>query len=517
MAEGGGGGIIGGIDPRLRIVIAVIAVLFIAGILFLFRSCGTKDPNAGYTVIYSNLDLKDAANVITQLKTLKIPYQIRENGSSVAVLKEKADEARLGLAEKNLPTGGSVGWEIFDQSRLGTTDFDRRIQFVRAISGELSRTIKRIEVIEDARIQIVIPQTSLFEVAKAPVTASVLLQLKKGRQLTNEQISGIIYLVANSVENLRAENVTIVDVYGNMLSGGPLGKEATIESVSEIKQAQAVEIPILPTREVVLPKVQPSIVIGTKEAVVSATKEIISVMVPVKKILTPEEKVLTGAKAKEELENLFSIKIQKLVNNFYPPNSILVKAIVDIEEAPVVIPYRKKYRRYYRKRTDLKVEKKERIKKIAVIVLVDNRFSLTSNLRKTTLNTIASAISFDKKRGDKITIAQVPFHYATEYPTARKIVEKLPVKEESSLKEKFSALLKQTVIKASIGVLLAIIIIVFAAKRFLGRKRKPNPIPPQEEAGKKSQAIAEIRSYVAQSPEKIAELLKKWLSEEEAA
>lgn len=554
---GEGGGFLGGIDSRIRIVIAVVAVLSFVLILFLFRSCGKKDPNAGYTVIYSHLDLKDAAGVITQLKALKIPFQIRENGTSVAVLKEKADEARLGLAEKNLPTGGSVGWEIFDQSRLGTTDFDRRIQFVRAVSGELARTIKRIEAVDDARVQIVIPQTSLFEAAKAPVTASVLLQIRKGRELTNQQIVGIIRLVANSVENLRPENVTIVDVFGNMLSSGALEKEATREAASETKEGLAIEVPIFGTLEAGISLLAPPITISTKEGQAlstiegkaAGTKEAVSVQVPIKRALTAEEKILSSLKAKEELENLFSSKIQKLVNNFYPPNSILVKATVDIEEVPVIIQkeilpkpiFKRVYRnkRYYRikvipkkkmfVKAASKTEKKEKIKKVSVIVLVDNRFALTDSIRNATLNTISNAVSYNKARGDRITLAQVPFHYATEYSgPEKKAGAKIPIKEGGSLRDKVAGVLGRTFFLASIGAIALIGLGVFAARKILaGRKEAAfgQPIekePPfasktKEEIGKKTQIISDMRAYVAQSPEKIAELLKKWLSEEEAA
>jgi flagellar M-ring protein FliF len=180
------------------------------------------------------LDLKDAALVITRLKDLKIPYQIKDNGHAIAVPKAKADEARLGLAAKNLPGGGTVGWEIFDQSKLGATDFDRRIQFVRAISGELARTINRINVIEDARVQIVIPETKLFEVSTAPVTASVLLKMKAGESLTRNQVNWIVRLVAGSVENLKPQNVTIIDTNGNILSGTAYRSVAAPEQEEQV-------------------------------------------------------------------------------------------------------------------------------------------------------------------------------------------------------------------------------------------------------------------------------------------
>ena len=206
------------ISNRL-LFIAVGAVILLAVLFFAwsFRGCVPGVRERGYQVIYSNLDLKDAADVVARLKELKITYELRSNGTAIAVPKDSADEARLGLAEDNLPTGGVVGWEIFNETRMGTTDFDRRIQLIRAISGELSRTIRRIRGVENARVQIVLPETRLFEVTKTPATAAVLLRLAPGFKIKRSQIKGIIHLVASSVENLQIENVTVVDESGNIL------------------------------------------------------------------------------------------------------------------------------------------------------------------------------------------------------------------------------------------------------------------------------------------------------------
>ncbi|MFH1361189.1 MAG: flagellar basal-body MS-ring/collar protein FliF, partial [bacterium] len=224
MAEPGapltaGGGRAGFDFRRILLVAGIVVIILVTlGVLFI-RGCASSSRSVkGYSVIYSNLNLKDAANAIARLKELAIPYEIRDEGQAIAVPKDKADQARLGLAEKNLPAGGVVGWEIFDESKLGATDFDRRIQLIRAISGELSRTIQRIQAVEDARVQIVLPETRLFAETVAPVTASVMLRLRPGGELTAAKINGIVHLVASSVENLQTENVTVIDNTGRILT-----------------------------------------------------------------------------------------------------------------------------------------------------------------------------------------------------------------------------------------------------------------------------------------------------------
>jgi flagellar biosynthesis/type III secretory pathway M-ring protein FliF/YscJ len=292
-------------------IATVVTVVFFTFFVVGLRSCSIS-PGQGTdqsklpanVVIYSNLDLKDSALVIVRLKELKIPYQIRDEGRSIAVPRGRADEARLGLAEKNLPAGGTVGWEIFDQARLGATDFDRRIQFIRAISGELARTINRISAVEDARVQIVIPETKLFEVAKAPVTASVLLKLKPGETLSQRQVNGIMYLVAGSVENLKPENITLVDTNGNMLSG------------AENIPAEAEEA--APAR---------------MEEKVIVEKE--------------EEKAALGVQAKLDLENTLTSKSQSMLNRLYPPNVTIARVSIDsiqTRKTTVIILVDKKFK-----------------------------------------------------------------------------------------------------------------------------------------------------------------------------
>lgn len=510
---------------RLLIMASVVVVIALLFVLSFVRSCGVRDPYSGYVVIYSNLDLRDAANVVTQLKTLKIPYQTRESGRSIAVPKDKADDARLGLAEKNLPTGGSVGWEIFDTSKLGTTDFDRRIQFIRALSGELSRTISRIDSVQDARVQIVMPETTLFEVTKVPVTASVLLQIKPGRQLSKEQINGIVRLVANSVENLRTENVSIVDVFGNILSGPDAITLESGASMSSALPPQPKEIFETPkTQEVPVENIIPKT--PSQEQKAAQVAEIVSKeveIVPAEELLprTPEEKALAKIKAKEALEDSLSSKAQMLVNRFYPPNSILVKVSLELDEYNVKAkkPVPVKTKKMIANKKKVNGVLKENIKKMTVIVLVDNRFNLTPKLRKTTIDMIASSLSYHPARGDKIVVRQVPFHYATAPRSGSLSGEN----QFSSEKEKteitasvFSSIVRHKILL--FWLVAAMVLVVFIRRLSAGRKRSKVEVKPplkQETSQQKGASVDQIREAVSRSPEKVAKLLEKWMSEDE--
>lgn len=465
-----------GFDIRRMLLLGgVVVVIVFAGIFFFVRGClPATQGSDGSTIIYSNLDLKDAANVVARLKELNVPYELRDQGRAIAVPKNKADEARIGLAEENLPAGGVVGWEIFDEARLGATDFDRRIQLIRAISGELSRTIGRIEAIEDARVQIVIPETRLFAAEAAPVTASVMLRLRPGAELSLGKINGIVHLVASSVENLIIENVTVIDDTGRILSAK--GLEVT-ELIAPAEAETIVEEEIEPAPETVEVTEEVATAVATQPA------------------MSMEERILLKVRAKKELEADLSGKAQEIVNRFYPLNSVIVKVNVDTEEYEED-PYA----------DDLK------IKRLITAVLVDNRVDLSAQLKNSTYKSVAAAIGYNRKRGDRIVLQLVPFHLATPPPEVVKVEI-----EETPLPEKKPAMINYV----SLGFLLLGIVAVIALVVFVRRmfKRKPEVAPVgksvirQTVSPEKMSSLENIKSMTERNPERIAELLKNWLTE----
>jgi len=446
----------------------VVTVVFFTFLLIGIRSCSApreKEKPAeqvklsANVVIYSNLDLKDAALVITRLKELKIPYQIKDEGRSIAVARARADEARLGLAEKNLPGGGTVGWEIFDQTKLGATDFDRRIQFIRAISGELSRTINRINAVEDARVQIVIPETQLFEVTKAPVTASVLLKLKPGESLTAKQVNGIVYLVAGSVENLKHENVTIIDVDGNILNGVGNKEVPTVRKETEIAAAPKEEMPA--------------------EVVVEKTVE--------------EGKVANEAQAKLELEEALTSKVQSLLNNIFPPNITISRVNLDSLQR----------------------------RKTTVIILVDKKFKVSSAIKRTTFDAVSAAVGYEKNRGDRIIMKSVTFRAAGMPQVTKKTEAAKPSALITALKSVYRKYGGGRIIFAGIILAVVMLSLLFAVLRSATRSSIPSEQPPAEtelERGEKEEEIIpvveQMKASAVQNPAQVAELIKTWLAEE---
>ena len=203
-----------GLPPARRasfvgLSVAVLAATF--GLLF-----WVQRPQ--YATLLGKLDATDAGAVVDYLKGAKIPYRIADDGTTIEVAKGQLYEARMALAARGLPQGGAIGFEIFDKQTLGMTDFVQRLDFQRALQGELARTIMGLSAVEAARVHLALPERSLFVGEDRRPSASVVLKLKPGRSLTPEQVSGVANLVASSVERLTPDDVTIVDVSGQVLS-----------------------------------------------------------------------------------------------------------------------------------------------------------------------------------------------------------------------------------------------------------------------------------------------------------
>ncbi len=469
---------------RILLLGGVVVVIIFAVLFFFFRGCvpAARGPS-GYTTIYSNLDLRDAANVIARLKELGIPYEIKDEGRAIAVPKERASDARLGLAEENLPAGGVVGWEIFDEARLGATDFDRRIQLIRAISGELSRTIRRIEAVEDARVQIVLPETRLFAETVAPVTASVMLRLKPGAELSPEKVNGIVHLVASSVENLQPENVTVVDDTGRILTVEgivPLPEKAAPPEVVTVPE----KIVVMPEEIAVTPEVTPEV---TAVATLPA--------------LTPEERALLKVQAKKRLEIDLAGKAQEILNRFYPPNSVIVKINLEFKNSS--------------KEAVEKETEELKIEKLSAIILVDNRVDITPELKHSTFKAVAAAIGYDRERGDRIILQKVPFHLATPPPEViRAEVEKVFPPRVEKLKPliSFDWLRNYFWLIGIVGALLIVFLILRRVRRKPEVAKYEAPEAERRAGAEEMSTLEKIKSISERNPERIAELLKRWLT-----
>ncbi|GHV42134.1 hypothetical protein FACS1894187_24220 [Synergistales bacterium] len=171
-----------------------------------------------YEPLYAGLEVNDQAAIVAYLKENNIPYQLDSISNAILLPQGQIYEARLALAQEGLPKGTSTGFEIFDDSKMGMSEFQQKIAYIRAREGELQRTIAQLDSVEFSKVSIIIPEERLFLAQQRPSTASVLLKLRAGSQLGSPQIKAILHLVSRSVDGLLPENVTIVDTTGRILS-----------------------------------------------------------------------------------------------------------------------------------------------------------------------------------------------------------------------------------------------------------------------------------------------------------
>lgn len=196
-------------------------IALIAGVSAVFlalMAVATYRPQARYEVAYTNLSQDDKNAMMAFMKKSNIK-DFRLEGDAIAFPEEKALDYKMQLAQEGLPNNGiNTGWEKFDERAFGMTDFDQRVNKLRAIQGEISRTINRLEPVASSRVHIVMPDPAVFAEDKKPTTASISLKLKAGKTLTQRQIQGILHLAARAVEGLEPQNIAIVDQDGNMLT-----------------------------------------------------------------------------------------------------------------------------------------------------------------------------------------------------------------------------------------------------------------------------------------------------------
>ena len=213
-------------SKRQRYIMLGSALAILVAIIGLSAWYGNKPD---MVPLFTNMEAKDAGEVAAKLKESKINYEVQETkqGTTILVPSKNVHDARLDLASQGLPRGNK-GFEIFDDSKLGVTEFQNKVNFLQALQGELTRTIEQIEAVEKARVHIVLPEDSLYKKNEKPATASIMLRLKPQAELSKKEIKGIVNLVANSIQGLKPENITIVDDTGKILNDPDENEENSV-------------------------------------------------------------------------------------------------------------------------------------------------------------------------------------------------------------------------------------------------------------------------------------------------
>ncbi len=223
-----------------RITIAAVALAVVGAIFYLVR----WQREADFKPLFTGLAPEDAAGIVQKLKETGVDYRLPEGGGIVSVQSGRLAELRLSMAAAGLPKTGRIGFELFDKTNLGATEFTEHVNFRRALEGELERSVMSLAEVEQARVHLTFPKESVFLDAQQPAKASVLVRTRPGAHLAPQNVTAIDHLVASAVEGLTPDQVSVLDMNGNLLGkpratgslDGPEPSEAALDFRHKVEQ-----------------------------------------------------------------------------------------------------------------------------------------------------------------------------------------------------------------------------------------------------------------------------------------
>ncbi|HQD40014.1 MAG: flagellar M-ring protein FliF [Firmicutes bacterium] len=486
---------------KLTLVSAAVATL----VFLLIAAYWFGQPK--YATLFSDLAADDAGEIIAKLKEDGIPYQLQDGGRTILIPQDKVYETRLNLAASGMPQGGTVGFELFNQSQLGSTDFDRQLKYNWALQGELVRTIRQLNEIADARVHIVQTGQSLFVEEEQPATASVFLKVKPMKSLEKEQIQAIANLVAGSVKGLKPENVTILDQYGRLLS-----EEIDLGSDPFKNKAVAGQLELKRNYERELERSIQSMlerVYGPGKAVARVNAELdFDWSESNLETYEPAAGTTSGlVRSEDEREEIF----QGQGSAPGGPAGVASNVPGYVAEDEGTSNYEKRERSTQyelNRRQEKLVTAPGQVKRLSATVWVDG--NLTPRQQTQIQEAVQATIGFQEERGDQVAIQTMPFD--------RSWMEEFPEQQAPALST------------AVILLLCLIPFLLYLLYRLL-RGKKPEEergflLEPdaelaaaevadeEEEISTKHDQLAEIERIARQQPKEVAKLIETWLHEE---
>ena len=276
----------------------LVVVLVSASVIGLLGYFGTRLTQPPMTILYGDLETTDSGQIITKLEAMGVPYELRGGGTQIFVPTDKALRLRMAMAQEGLPNGGSVGYEVFDRSdTLGSTRTIQNINLLRALEGELERTIRSISQIASARVHLVMPKRELFSRDQPEASASIIVKMTGANRLNKAQVEAIRHLVASAVPDLKPNQVSIVDNHGNLLArGGDEDSDSGVAAAASQDYRSALESR---TKRMIEELLEQSVGIGKVRAEVSAEIDFDRITTNAE-IFDPESQVVRSSQVVEE-------------------------------------------------------------------------------------------------------------------------------------------------------------------------------------------------------------------------
>ena len=416
-----------------RMIVLVALAGSIAGLIAI--ALWTQQPDM--QVLFTNLNPEDAAGIVDKLKETKVPYETTGGGNTILVPSAQVHEMRLQLATQGLPHGGGVGFEIFDRSSIGMSDFVQKLNYRRALQGELARTIAQMPEIERARVHLATPERRLFSSDENRARASVVVSLRNGQALAKTQVNGIVHLVSSSVEGLQVKDVTVVDGHGRLLSSAAGSDDAAGLTGSQLEYQRTVEKDIETRIQSMLERI-----VGVNKAVVR-----VSSILDFRKVETTEEKYDPNSQVvrSEQRGQEKASGVNGVTSGGVPGVQSNVPEGTGQEPAQTSSSANQNKNEtvnYEISRTVSRVvESTGSIKQLSVAVLVDGIYEAATSSEggktasdaakkyvarseedmKRIEEIVKKAMGYSSERQDQVQVTNVPFDIATEEPPAQGI------------------------------------------------------------------------------------------------
>ena len=501
------------LSSQKKISILIFVTAFLIALVLFINYFST--PKMG--LLFKGLSPESAANVLARLDEKEIPYALGAGGQEIMVPADRVDELRITLSSDGSLYGNSVGFELFDQTSIGTSESERRLNYQRALQGELERTIVQIDGISQVRVHLVTPEPSVFLRETSAATASVVLKLNPLSQLSNDQVMGIVYLVAGSVENLKPENVTIIDTQGRVLAsmgeGGFTSPAVNVSAtVSQLEIKKAFEKELEFRLQGMLERV-----LGGGSVVAMVNAELNFDSQEMTEITYGEPTLRSRSRTEEEFQGTGG-----LVGGNVGTDSNIPSFPTGVSgEGDSTYTKFDEIENYEISETLTNTIKAPgEVKKISASVIYDNsRGTLSARQMQDLEGLVASALGLSDARNDQISIAAIDFD-TTHLEETRLAMEDAVSAERRSMYLRYAL----NGVAVLVGGLL-LLLILGRLKSLVAQQVQYSPvaatlsqfniepgIPEMDEADRYQKRVKNITQ---QSPETAISLIKLWLSEDQ--
>ncbi|EME71149.1 flagellar MS-ring protein [Paramagnetospirillum caucaseum] len=411
-----------GLGPMRLAAIAGVGVSILGFFIYLMSRVAAPQME----LLYGDLDLGDSKQIIEKLTADKIPYELRKDGTEVWVPKDRKLDLRVRMAEQALPAGGRMaGYELFDkQDALGSTSFQQNITMIRALEGELSKTIRSIDKVKAARVHLVLPKREAFSRDTQEPSASVIIKMNGAQRLDKGQTSAIQHLIAAAVPKMKPSRISIVDDKGTLLAKGfENSKEFQAQTAEEMKVRT--EVKLVKTIEDLLER---SLGPGRVRAEVTVDMDM-SHAVTTEETFDPETKVVRSQVTVNEGEQSQDaeptpVTVQQNLPDPNASSSGNIRTSTKINKNQETVNYE------ISRKTRNTVREMGEIRKVSAAVIVDGVREKSSDGKQTTYRErtpeeltqiealVKSAIGFTKDRDDQVKVASMPFYKGEELDMA---------------------------------------------------------------------------------------------------